>query len=168
MSPALTSPPLPAPAYRRDLLVPRAWVDYNGHMGDYAYGIAFSETVTAFMGEIGLDDAYRDTTKATLYTLDLRIGYRKECHEGDRIELALHVLETDAKRIHLYLAMTDQAGALLAWNTQVLMHVSQAGATPKSAAFPAETRDKLAAFARQAAGLRALVPEIDRPLGLSR
>lgn len=158
----------PTPAYRRSITVPKAWVDYNGHMGDFAYGIAFSETVTAFMGEIGLDADYRDRSQATLYTLDLRIGYRKECHESDPLRLGLHVLDMDAKRLHLYLAMTNQDGDLLAWNTQVLMHVSQAGPTPKSARFPDSIHKTLEQFTRQAAGLRASLPEIDRPLGLSR
>lgn len=159
---------IPPPAYLRSLIVPKAWVDYNGHMGDFAYGIAFSETVTAFMDEIGLDVDYRRSAQATLYTLDLRIGYCKECHEGDPLRLALHLLDMDAKRMHLYLAMTNQAGDLLAWNTQVLMHVSQAGPAPKSAPFPDDIRKTLERFTHQAAGLRASIPEIDRPLGLSR
>src|SRR5690606_27872189 len=31
---------------RADVVRPE-WVDYNGHMGDFAYAIAFSQTVTA-------------------------------------------------------------------------------------------------------------------------
>ena len=62
---------------RADVVRPE-WVDYNGHMGDFAYAIAFSQTVTAFMDAIGIDRAYRDATSATLYTLDMRIGYQRE------------------------------------------------------------------------------------------
>lgn len=158
----------PPPAYQRCVTIPQAWVDYNGHMGDFAYGIAFSETVTAFMAVIGLDADYRQAARATLYTLDLRIGYRKECHEGEGVTLALHVLDLDAKRMHLYLTMTDHRGAMLAWNTQVLLHVSQAGAAPKSAPFPPEIRRQLEDFSKDGAALRPQIPEIDRPLGLSR
>ena len=55
--------------------VSKAWVDYNGHMGDFAYGIVFSDAATAYMDRIGIDAAYRSATEATLYTLDSRIGF---------------------------------------------------------------------------------------------
>lgn len=116
--------------------VGRDWVDYNGHMGDYAYAIAFSESVTAYMDEIGLGPAYREATGATLYTLDFRIGYRKECHEGDELKIQGHVLEHDARRLHVYLEMLNGAGELLAWNQQVLLHVSRTAGNPKAAPFP--------------------------------
>ncbi len=51
-----------------------SWIDYNGHMGDYAYGIVFSDAATAYMDRIGVDTPYREANNATLYTLDSRIG----------------------------------------------------------------------------------------------
>ena len=97
------------------------WVDYNGHMGDFAYGIVFSRSATALMEEIGLDEAYRAENQATLYTLEMRIGYQRECHEGDAFTVATRVLAVDAKRMHLYQEMLDESGERLAWCEQVLL-----------------------------------------------
>lgn len=143
------------------------WVDYNGHMADFAYAAAFSGTMTAYMDEIGLDAAYRAATSGTLYTMDMRIGYLRECHEGDALSLSLHVLEADAKRLHAYLEMHDAAGTLLAWNEQLMLHVSQAGEQPKATAFPA----RVAALLELAVADCAKIlppPHIERRIGIAR
>ncbi|WP_417712578.1 thioesterase family protein [Roseibium aggregatum] len=112
------------------------WVDYNGHMGDFAYGIAFSRSVTALMEEIGLDESYRTENEATLYTLEMRIGYQRECHEGDTFTVGTRVLAVDVKRMHLYQEMLDESGERLAWCEQVLLHVARKSGQPKAAPFP--------------------------------
>ncbi|HHX90528.1 MAG TPA: hypothetical protein GX700_12320 [Paracoccus sp.] len=141
------------------------WVDYNGHMGDFAYAAAFSQTVTAFMDRIGLDAAYRTETEGTLYTLEMRIGYQRECHAGDALEIRLHILATDARRMHLYLEMVNGAGEALAWNEQVLMHVSRSGIKPRATPFPPMTVQRIAALAASSAPMD--YPEhLGRPLGL--
>lgn len=156
-----------AASFTRAATVGPEWIDYNGHMADFAYSIAFSETVTAYMDAIGLDAASRAATGGTLYTLDMRTGYLRECHEGDALSLTLHVLEADAKRLHAYLEMHNAAGTLLAWNEQVLLHVSQAGGQPKAAAFPAEVAALLALAVSDSAEILPL-PHIERRIGLSR
>jgi acyl-CoA thioester hydrolase len=151
---------------RADSVHPQ-WVDYNGHMADFAYAIAFSQTVTAFMDAIGLDEHYRSATAATLYTLDMRIGYQRECHQGEALELTLHVLAADTKRMHLYLEMHDSAGNQLAWNEQVLLHVTRASGEPKAAAFLDETSIRLEQATRLGASLLPL-PHIERRIGLAK
>ena len=49
------------PIYRTS--VSPSWIDYNGHMGDYAYGIVFSDAATAYMDRIGIDAAYREVDR---------------------------------------------------------------------------------------------------------
>lgn len=122
------------------------WVDYNGHMGDFAYGIAFSRAVTALMAEIGLDDGYRAASEATLYTLEMRIGFQRECHEGDAIAVNTRVVAADAKRMHLYQEMIGADGTRLAWCEQVLLHVAREDGTPRAAPFPQQTADRLSAM----------------------
>tara|TARA_Y100000815_G_scaffold195612_1_gene179100 strand:- start:214 stop:687 length:474 start_codon:yes stop_codon:yes gene_type:complete len=122
------------------------WVDYNGHMGDFAYGIAFSRSVTALMEEIGLDEAYRAESEATLYTLEMRIGYQRECHEGDAFTVNTRVLAVDAKRMHLYQEMLDESGERLAWCEQVLLHVARKSGKPRAAPFPAIAAARLEAL----------------------
>ncbi|TWG55183.1 MULTISPECIES: thioesterase family protein [unclassified Aminobacter] len=151
---------------RADVVRPE-WVDYNGHMGDFAYAIAFSQTVTAFMDVIGIDRTYRDATSSTLYTLDMRIGYQRECHEGLALELTLHVLAADAKRMHLYLEMHDGDGNLLAWNEQVQLHVSRASGLPKAAAFPEDIAARIKEAAQKAPAIPPLA-HIEKRIGLGK
>lgn len=129
------------------------WVDYNGHMGDFAYGIVFSNAATAYMERLGLDAHYRAAQDATLYTLDSRIGYLSECHEGAALSVELVVLAADAKRMHILMRLTDAAGAALALCEQVLMHVSRAGRIPRAAPLPAHVQLRLDADAAAHANL---------------
>jgi len=116
--------------------VPEEWVDYNGHMGDFAYGIAFSDAVTAYMDRIGVDAPYRERTGATLYTLDLRIGFFRECHRGDPLEVELVLLAADDKRLHVFLRLRGAEGQELALCEQLLMHVGRASGSPRAEPFP--------------------------------
>ncbi|MFG1301595.1 thioesterase family protein [Xanthobacter sp. V3C-3] len=129
------------------------WVDYNGHMGDFAYGILFSDAATAYMERLGLDADYRATQEATLYTLDSRIGYLRECHEGTALSVELVVLAADAKRMHILMRLRDGDGAELALCEQVLMHVSRASGVPRSAPFPDHAQARLQADAAAHAAL---------------
>jgi acyl-CoA thioester hydrolase len=121
-----------------DASVKSDWVDYNGHMGDYAYGIVFSDAITAFMDMIGVDAAYRASTRCTLYTLEMRIAYLKECHTGQEFRVVQQIVDHDSKRFHAFQIMSDRkTGEALAWCEQLLMHMKQSASTPpKSVAFP--------------------------------
>jgi acyl-CoA thioester hydrolase len=125
--------------------VKKDWVDYNGHMADFAYGIVFSDAVTAFMDEIGVDEAYRKSTRCTVYTLDARITYLKECHEGQSFYVVHQVMDADTKRYHAFMRMVDDAsGEDVAWSEQLLMHMQQAdGALPKAKTFPEHVQSKV-------------------------
>ena len=138
-----------------------AWMDYNGHMGDYAYGIVFSNAATAYMDRIGIDEAYRTETAATLYTLDSRIGFLRECHAGEALHVDILVLAADAKRLHIFMRLIHSNGEELAVCEQVLMHVSRADGTPRSAALPGPSLERLMA------DLEAH-RDIERPVWLSR
>lgn len=153
----MSAPDLPPSRFR----VLSDWVDYNGHMGDFAYGIAFSRSVTAVMEEIGLDEAYRTAARATLYTLEMRIGYQRECHEGDALVVETRVLDADAKRMHLYQEMRSGDRTLLAWCEQVLLHVARDTGTPHAAPFPPATAERLARLSDQ-------FQQAERPAWLER
>ncbi len=122
-----------------------SWIDYNGHMGDYAYGIVFSDAATAYMDRIGVDTPYREANNATLYTLDSRIGYLKECHVDETLNVVLSVLDADRKRMHLFMRMLNEAGQETALCEQVLMHVSRASGAPRASDMPDLAQQKLLA-----------------------
>ena len=82
------------------------WVDYNGHMNDAAYAIAFSRAGDALMDRIGLDAGARKRTGQSLFTLQVMLHYFKEAKEGDAFAVTCHLLEHDDKRMRLWLEMT--------------------------------------------------------------
>lgn len=147
--------------------VPEAWVDYNGHMGDFAYGIVFSDAGTAYMDRMGVDEAYRTRTGATLYTLESRIGFLRECHLGDPVTVELVVLDADARRLHVFMRMRGAEGKELALCEQVLLHVGRASGTPRSEAFP----DAIAAVVQADLAAHRDIPRpawVGQRMGLAR
>ncbi|MEO8543106.1 MAG: thioesterase family protein, partial [Burkholderiaceae bacterium] len=81
------------------------WVDYNGHLNDGYYMVAFSEATTAVMGLIGLDAAGRKATGHSVFTLESHINYLQEVKQGKEIEIHTQILGSDAKRLQIYLTM---------------------------------------------------------------
>ena len=118
------------------------WTDYNGHMNDALYGRVFSDAIDALMIAVGVDAAYRDTRQATLYTVEDHRWYEREVHAGAAIQVETHVLDLDAKRIHLWQALkVGQTRCAVA--ETMLMHIFQAGEVPKSAPMPEIVQDAL-------------------------
>lgn len=101
-----------------------AWVDYNGHLNDAYYMVAFSLATDALMVQIGLDEAGRAATGHSIFTLEAHVNYLLEVSEGVAIEVRTQVLGVDAKRLHIHHGMY-RAGedALLAASEQMLLNV---------------------------------------------
>src|SRR6218665_423993 len=150
-----------------DTRVAPDWVDYNGHMGDFAYGIVFSNAATAYMERLGLHAAYREETGATLYTLDSRIGFLRECHLGETLRVVLQVLDVDAKRMHLLMRLYNSDGVELALCEQVLMHVSRSNGVVAAAPLP-QSATTLLSEDRQRHETGERPAWLDRRIGLKR
>ena len=104
------------------------WVDYNGHMGDFAYTIVFSEALVAFMEAIGLDAARRRETGCTLRVSELRIAFLREFHEGDAYEVRLRVLDRQPQSLRLFGQMIDaESGLDTALADQLLIYANEEG-----------------------------------------
>ena len=132
------------PDYR--CAVDRQWIDYNGHLRDAYYTLIFSKAIDALMDEIGLDPAYRERTGGTLYTLETHVHYLNEVKASDEIRVSVRALGTDAKRLHLGLAMhCPRQAEPVALAEFMLLHVRQAP-DPTSAPFPAEVLQRLEAW----------------------
>lgn len=106
------------------------WVDYNGHMNDAAYARVFSLACEALIDHIGLDEAGREHYGYTIYTLETHLCYRREAHQGQSLSVDLTLLDSDAKRLHVFFAMLDAEGNLLATSEQMLMGMKQASGRP--------------------------------------
>lgn len=97
------------------------WVDYNGHMNDAAYAKAFSLATDEFIETIGLGAKARNDYDYTFFTLETHICYLKEAHKNELLTIRSQLLDSDAKRIHIFFKMENAAGELVATSEQMLM-----------------------------------------------
>lgn len=128
------------------------WVDYNGHMNEAYYVLVFSHATDAFMDYAGQDAAYRARSNCSIYTLESHVVYLKEVSEGEAVRIETQLLGHDEKRYRLFHSMfRGDGGDLLATGEHMLLHVDMSG--PRSAPFPQEVVDRLAAIRAAHAGL---------------
>ncbi|MFQ3790256.1 thioesterase family protein [Halomonas sp. A29] len=139
------------------------WVDYNGHMNDAEYARVFSLAVDTLMERIGLDADGRKQLSHTLFTLETHLCYRREAHQGQALAVEVLLLDRDAKRLHVFFTMRDEAGELLATSEQMLMGIDTQGHRP--APFPPAVVEAIDALPHaeegdwpQAAGRRIGIP----------
>ena len=110
------------------------WVDYNDHMRDSFYSLAFSLAVDKFQEETGLGAEYRKRERNTVYALEFHNYFLLEVKMFAELDIQTFVLNSDSKRIHLYQKM-HSGGELVAICESMQLHVSQRG-VPKAEPFP--------------------------------
>lgn len=142
-----------APMHVLDVEIPAAWVDYNDHLNDAYHAVAFSLAGDAFMERLGLGPEGRAATGRTIYTLSLIIRYLAEAKLGERLSVSIQVLETDAKRMRIWLEARRGDGELASTSEQVYMCVDRTGEHPRAADFPPDVAASLAAVAADHANL---------------
>ena len=157
------STPIAAPLAFHSAAVPEAWTDYNGHMTESAFLLAFGDSSDAFFRYIGIDEAYR-AKGSSIYTLETRIHNRREARTGDRLALTLQLIARDAKRLHVFHEMGNEAtGEVLATAEQILAHVDMGEG--RSSPFPPEIADRLDAILA-AHGALPIPRTVGVPMGL--
>ena len=123
-------------------IVPREWIDYNGHMMDAYYFVAFTEATEAFLDHVGRGAAYAARTGSGIYTAEGHLCFISGVTEGAALAYRTQVLGHDAKRLHVFHHMTS-AGALAATCELMFLHVSRDHVAP----MPAEAAAAVAALA---------------------
>ncbi|MDE2304064.1 MAG: thioesterase family protein [Gammaproteobacteria bacterium] len=132
------------------------WIDYNGHLRDAYYGVAFSLAIDDLMDQVGLDAAYRARTRGTLYTMEMHCHFLREVKAQDELSIRMIVLDADHKRLLAGGVFTcARLAEPVAAAEAMLLHVRQ-DETPASVPFPAEI----------AARIDALRSDADWPAGL--
>ncbi len=134
-------------------VVPPEWIDYNGHMMDAYYFVAFTEATEAFLDRVGLGAAYQARTGSGIYTAESHLCFITSVTEGITLAYQTQLLGHDAKRLHVFHQMTT-ADALAATCELMFLHVSQDRVTP----MPGEAAAAVAALAVA----HAPVPRPDR------
>lgn len=156
---------IPAPLQLYTTPVPTSWTDYNEHMSESSYLLAFGNNSDAFFRYIGIDEGYRNAGHS-LFTVETHIHNISQARAGDDLALSLTVLETDAKRVHILHTMT-QLGTddprPVALGEQLLVHVDTR--IGKSTPLPEHLSDRLAAIQDAHADL-ARPAFVGRPLGI--
>jgi acyl-CoA thioester hydrolase len=145
--------------------VPPEWIDYNRHMMDGYYAIAFSAATAALMDALGLDAAYRTGTRCTIYTAEMHVVYLRELKQGAPLRFTTQLLGYDAKRIHVFHSLYHETEGYLAATCELmLLHVDQAQA--RVVAMPEEVMNRLADHAAAQVELPH-PPQAGRVIGLS-
>ena len=129
-----------------------AWIDYNGHLNVAYYVLAFDEAFDRFMDLVGIDEAFRETRKQSVFTLELHVTYLREVTEGEPLRFTFQVLDHDAKRVHYLLRMyhADQ-GTHLASCEGICGYVDMVAR--RTAEMAPEILERVAALAEAHAGL---------------
>ena len=128
--------------------VPPEWIDYNGHMMDAYYFMAFTEATEAFLDHVGLGAAYRARTGSGIYTVESHLCFVSSVTSGATLAYQTQLLGHDAKRLHVFHRMTV-AGSVVATCELMFLHVSEDRVAP----MPHEAAAAVAAVAADQAGL---------------
>lgn len=122
------------------------WIDYNGHMRDGYYGVVCSDATDNLMDYFGIDQAYRERTQRTAYTLEMRIRFLAELRKDEPFFITAQMLASDHKRYHLYLRLfREEGGELAAVHESIMIHVDQSD-QPVSVPFPDDIAARVAAL----------------------
>jgi acyl-CoA thioester hydrolase len=118
------------------------WIDYNQHMNDGYYVVAFTKATDAVQDLVGLDTSYRASTGCSIYTVEAHLQYLREVPVNASLRFDSYVLGVDAKRLHLLHAMynADQ-NYLAASHELMLLNVDQQ--LGKTTPFPDPMRQQL-------------------------
>ncbi|WP_290650962.1 thioesterase family protein [Aquisalimonas sp.] len=130
-----------------DAIVPPEWVDYNGHMNDATYAVAFSRAVDLFIEHLGMDAAFRSREQLSVYTLETHTRFLRESFERERLLVDLQLLDRDAKRAHVFLRLLDEHSSVRATSEQMLMAMDMHAGRPT--AFRGEPAQRLDALAQE-------------------
>ena len=124
------------------------WIDYNGHMNDGYYVVAFTYATDAVQDYVGLDKAYRESSGCSIYTVEAHIQYLKEVKVDAELHFSTFVLGADHKRLHLLHAMYNADEDYLAASHELmLLHVDQK--LGKTTSMPAAIQERLEKFAME-------------------
>jgi carnitine 3-dehydrogenase len=143
----------PAPAalpVTVDRVIPQTWTDYNGHMNETHYLEVGAQATDRFMELVGADAAYI-AGGHSYFTVENHLRYLGEMRAGTRLRVETQVLGAQGKKLHLFHAIKDAAGATTATMETLLLHVSLE--TRRSCPPLPAVAERLAAIAAQHASL---------------
>jgi acyl-CoA thioester hydrolase len=133
--------------------VPADWIDYNGHMMDAYYSVAFTEATEMLLDHVGLGAAYRACAGNGIYTVESHICFRASVRGGEQLRYTSRLLGSDSRRLHVFHQILLASGAEAATNELLFLHVDLA--TERVTDIPAEQLAAVSALRAQHAMLPA-------------
>ena len=101
------------------------WLDYNDHMTEGFYAVAFGFATDAVLFHIGLPE-HKAETGCTFYTAQTMITFRREVKLGAPLRFTTQVLGADRKRMHLFHEMHHAEEEYLAASVETMqLHYDQ-------------------------------------------
>jgi acyl-CoA thioester hydrolase len=131
--------------------VPAEWIDYNGHMMDAYYFLAFTEATEALLDHVGLGAGYRAETGCGMYTAESHLCFRASVPAGAELRYSSQLLGCDIKRLHVFHQMTLPDGPGVATNELMFLHVDIAA--ERVVPIPAQHRRLVMTLAAEHAAL---------------
>lgn len=155
-----------APLVAPQMKVIEEWIDYNGHMNMAFYNTVFDKAVDALFLQLGISEEYVTRELSSVFTAEIHVTYAQELALHDPIRVTCHLLDFDAKRIHLFLEMYHaEKGYLAATMEQMGIHVSME--SRRSAPMPDWVLAELASL-KEAHKDLPIKPQIGRVIGIVR
>ena len=136
--------------------VPAEWIDYIGHMMDAYYFVAFTEATEAFLDHLGLGERYRAGSGCGMYTVESHLCFSKSVRAGA-------VLAYDSQLLGRM--SQSPSGDVVATNELMFLHVDIA--SERVTPMPPERRHAAARLAAAQAAL-ARPASAGRRIQLSR
>jgi len=130
--------------------VDSAWIDYNGHMTEWAYLKVFGDTTDVLLAQIGAGPDYV-VGGHSFYTVESHLRHLGQARLGERLRVTTQVIGADVRRLHIFHVMTGDEGTVIATAEHMLIHVD--AAAERSAPMLPAVAAAVAALAGRHAGL---------------
>ena len=123
------------------------WIDYNNHMQDAYYGLAFSYAVDHFQDAVGFDENYRSRTGCTIFVVEDHKFYLNEVKLRSELVIKTTLLDADKKKFILQSQMLVN-DKKVATSEMLQAHVKTAP-TPKITEMPQVIFDRFTDLLKQ-------------------
>lgn len=112
-------------------VVKPAWLDWNGHLNEGYYVVAFSEATGALYTHADIGPRFRDEDRRSFYTVEAHVRYLREVPEGTALHVVTRVLAAAGKRLHFCHEMRrdDDGSTIATHETLALLVDTDSGRT---------------------------------------
>jgi acyl-CoA thioester hydrolase len=120
------------------------WIDHNGHLNMAYYNVIMDESVGDLFRAIGLGSNYKKERNCSTMTAECHVRYLREVSLGDPLQVSIHVIAADEKRIHFFEELRHATeGWLSATSENISLHIDMS--VRKVAPFPSDIAERLRA-----------------------